>query len=1034
MLEEQHAVLSQLIDGGRRTCRRPEAILSAVLPNGALFPNADLPYRLRSLPIAAAALHVGAHPDDEETGMVAYLSRGLGVRTVYWSATRGEGGQNRIGPDRGEALGLVRTWESLDARQVDGGEVLYGPFYDFGFSKSGKAALAKWGEEDLTREIVRAIRLVQPQVVISRWSGAPSDGHGHHQAVGMVVPAAFEAAGDPDRFPDLRAEGVVPWRPQKLYCSLARDWQPGEDAVFGQIVPEFEREGFLRIDTGAVDPIAGRTFQEQAAIAINLHRTQGMAFVPDRDEYFLYYRPDRTLVPVPDRESSFFDGLDCGLTWLSSYAVEGAASLRTSLEHAAESARRAVEAFRPEEPQLATEFVLAGLEALSRARAGLDVEADELRTALDRFLARKVRDFEHTAASCLGLVVECLVPKHRVARGSKTPVTVRFWTKPARGLGRVTLSLEVPADWQSRALDAPSSRGVDHIEASFEVEIPPSARFSTPYWLREARKPYRYCWPDGDECALPFEPPVLQARADVEIDGQKLALTAPAVSRESFPGGFRELRLAVVPRIALTPRESRIFLPATSDAQRVHLQVLARCMQEGGASGELSLGAPPGWKVTPPSARLAFSSADQSQTVEFELDVPGSHPVGIYDLRYEISATDDRYSVSLQPVWQGAPGVPKPADETTCVAEALLATPARASVHVLDTAFVPSLSYGYVHGVEEDIVRSLERFGLDVTLLTSDDLAYRDLGSFDEIVVGPNAYLVRDDLRQNASRLLEYVEHGGTLIVQYQGYDYQAGAFAPFPFKYRQPHDRVTFPDAPVTILEPEHPLLCLPNEITTLDFDGWVHDRGLYFFGEWDEHYVPVLECHDPGEDEKRGGLLVAGYGRGMYVYAAYSFFRQIPAGVQGAIQLFANLLGLAEGRIRERIESARNIDLFSFMSDEQLRDIVRLMSERWFEDGAMLAHEGEPSRELFLIVEGEVEVLKEGKSKKPLWVARPGEAVGELGVLVEVPRTASLRARGHVKTLTMGGNHLWRLLEDNRDLAEGVIRFLATKIAGQP
>ena len=202
-------------------------------------------------------------------------------------------------------------------------------------------------------------------------------------------------------------------------------------------------------------------------------------------------------------------------------------------------------------------------------------------------------------------------------------------------------------------------------------------------------------------------------------------------------------------------------------------------------------------------------------------------------------------------------------------------------------------------GAEKDVLSSLVHFGLDMTSISDEELAYADLSSFDAIVVGPNAYLVHDHVRRSAGRLLEYVEHGGTLVVQYQGYGYEAEGFAPYPYSYHQPHDRVTFPDAPVTVLEERHPVLHLPNEIVDADFDGWLHDRGMYFWGEWDRRYVPVLECHDPGEGPQRGGLMAASFGQGTYVYTGYSLFRQIPAGVPGAIRLFANLVGLAEARI---------------------------------------------------------------------------------------------------------------------------------------
>lgn len=246
-------------------------------------------YRLRGLGMGGTILHIGAHPDDEDGGLMAYVAHKYNARIIYWSATRGEGGQNRIGPYTGDALGIYRSWESLDARTVDGGEALFGPFYDFGFCKTGAEAQEKWGREKLVKEIVRAIRMTQPQIVISRWTGQPSDGHGHHRAVGAATLEAVELAGDPARFPELRTAGLAAWQPSKVYLSTGGDWQPGEKGSFGGIQPDFERQGTLRINTGEFDPIANQTYQEQAWMAINQHRSQAMGFIPNRGDYYYYY-------------------------------------------------------------------------------------------------------------------------------------------------------------------------------------------------------------------------------------------------------------------------------------------------------------------------------------------------------------------------------------------------------------------------------------------------------------------------------------------------------------------------------------------------------------------------------------------------------------------------------------------------------------------------------------------------------------------------------------------------------------------------
>ena len=994
----------------------------------------DLIYRLRGLAMGGAVLHLGAHPDDEDTGTLAYLSRGLSVETVYWSATRGEGGQNRIGRESGEALGILRTWESLAAREIDGGSVLYGPFYDFGFSKSGEDALARWGREDVVREIVRAIRRVQPHVVISRWAGGPEDGHGQHQAIGIAAGEAFDAAGQPEVFPELDRQGLPPWRPRKLYRSLGPDWQPGEGVVFGTLSPEYEAQGALRVNAGVLDPISGLSFQEQAAIAQNRHRSQAMALLPERGDFFHYYRLDRG----PSREgaeTSFFDGLDPTLAGMADR--EPSDRLAKVLAEARDHAAGAVREFRPEDQSAAGTEVLHGLGRLREARQLLAEEdlEDWERRALIRYLDRKVAQFQDVAARCLGIALDCLVEESRVTGDQRIHVGARLWNRGPEQVDEAAFRLRVPEGWgvePGERGDRRAEQSASVVEAAFEVDIPEAAELSSPYWLRALRSPYRYEWPERGSLGLPFDDPLVEATVDLTVAGQPLTVSAPAIHRETFAGGFRELPLAVLPPIALSPREDRLLLPATGAAQRLQLHLTARCMRRGGTAGTLDIEVPDGWGVHPRSSDLTFAAQGESRTLTFELVIPTEATPGEYQLRYSVDGGTARYGVVLNPVWQAAPGLPGPANESNAIAETFVMLPATVSVHLVAARFVPSLRYGYVTGVNEQILRSLERFEVNVQVLSEADLTYGDLSSFDAVVVGPNAYLLRPDVRKAAPRLLDYVAEGGTLVVQFQGYGFQDGGFAPYPFRFNQPHDRVTIPDAPIAFVEPENALLHAPNELSDSDFEGWVHDRGLYFFGEWDQRYTPILASNDPGESPKAGGLLVASYGRGTYVYCGYSLYRQIPVGVPGAIRLFANLLGVAEARIQERRELAGRVPLFSFMPDEQLYQVARLMSERWIDEGAYLCRQGDWGGELYLVLDGEIEVIKQQDGKEVVvYTTRPGEATGDLSVLTDLPRTASLRARGDARVLVMRGEHFRALLSEHPDLAEGVIRTLAERLA---
>jgi LmbE family N-acetylglucosaminyl deacetylase len=1002
--------------------------------------DADLIYMIRGLQMGGAVLHLGAHPDDEETGLMAYLSRGRAVRTVYWSATRGEGGQNRLGSEVEEALGVLRTWESLAAREIDGAEVLYGPFYDFGFSKSADDAFARWDRDELVGEIVRAIRLVQPDVVISRWSGGGRDGHGQHQAVGLAALEAFDTAADPERFPQL---GLPPWQPLKLYRSTVGDRQPGEDLERAVRVLEDEEAELLRVDVGQFDPVAGRTYGELAAIALNRHRTQAMATLPERGQLTYYYRLVETRVAVQAPETDFFDGLDPSVVGLTRHAGGGVDALGPLLDRARERARSAAAGFHPDERAATGLLVLEGLAAIRQARQAVLDPASPSGRAVEAYLARRERCFEEAAARLLGLGLECQVDRSRVTPGEDIRLTVRLWNESSHPLDQVTADLKLPEGWSADRLEPVSEPGGGPVlELGFRLTVPDTAALSSPYWLREPRAAYRYAWPGDGSLGQPVDEPQVSAVCEVQIGAERLTVSAPAVHRESFGGGYRELPLEVLPPVMLEPQEEREFVShAAGDlllSERLSLHVTARCARRDGAVGTLEVTAPTGWRVAAPEQEVAFGRQGESRSLPVEVHVPATAEPGNHEISYRMSVGARSDSVVLRPVRQLAPGLPGPANEANCVAEVFMTAPATVAVHLVDARFERDQRYGYVPGMEEDTARVLARLGLNVSVLTEEQLTFDDLDAFDVIAVGPHAYLLRPHVRRNGARLLEYVERGGTLIVQLQGYDYQAGSFAPYPFSYHQPHDRVTLPDAPVIALEPDHPILNLPNRIEPADFEGWVHDRGLYFFGDWDDRYTSVIASNDPGEDPKAGGLLVAGHGRGTYVYTGYSFFRQIPAGVPGALRLSANLLALPEARIRERAELVRAVPLFSFMDDEQLRDAARQLSERHVRDGEYLCRQGEPGTELYVVMDGNLEVIQEAECDLR-GLCGPGAVLGEVAILADTPRSASLRARGDVKLLAMSGSSFREMLHSHPDLTDRILEIVSRRLlererAGMP
>jgi LmbE family N-acetylglucosaminyl deacetylase len=1009
--------------------------------------NTELVYRLRGLGKSGAVLHIGAHPDDEDIGLLAYLSCKFGVRSVYWSATRGEGGQNRIGPYREEALGIYRTWESLAARAVDRSECLFGPFYDFGYSKNADGAMAKWGRQRLVGEIVRAIRMVQPQIIVARWMGTPGDFHGHHQAVGQACLQAFEAAGDPQQFPEHLTHGLPVWQSSKFYHSL--DNSGGDLSVggainaFGRLNPALERDSVVRVNTGEYDPVSGRTYQERAWLAYNKHQTQAMGLAPGPGDFYYYFSLYKSVVPVAPREENLHDGLDISLTGLADNPGSGSRFLRDNLGEIQHRTQEALDNFRAHDPLQASRTLLGALALLRRTREGLtgDNLHHESKRALDYYLTHKVADFEDTIARCLGLELECLSERSRVIPGERFRLKANLWNHRDIPLKHSAFSLSLPPGWEGRLLETIDDGNLScqtgmlsslSYQRDYEVSTPETADLSCPYWLPRPAEAYVYEWPHDELCAQPFGPPLVQVVTEIELDQERITLNQGAVHRQAFPGGFRELPVAVIPPISLHPRTATEFLLCREAEQTLHLQVIARNNSNGAVEGRLELIVPPEWQITPGPTILSLTEPGETKNLEFTVTIPAEAPPDCYALKYKIHCGHRDYDVVVTPVRLGVPGLPSLADASNCIKEERILSPAHVAMHLLDVQFVPNLSYAYIQGAQEDLLVSLKPFHLNFHLLQDEEMGYCDLAKFAAVVVGPNAYLIRAGLQKYAGRFLEYVRQGGVLIIQYQGYRFQQPRYGPFPFRYSMPHDRVTDENAPVRILDPDHVLFKLPNPIREEDFHGWVRERGLYFFGQFDDRYHPLLSCSDPGEEPLTGGLVECQLGRGTFVYTGYSFFRQLPAGVPGAFRLFANLLALPEARILERIAFLRNIDLFSALNETQLDAVARIMTERWVDSGDYICRQGDLGYDLYVVYRGKVEVVREisGQEDQVVFVARGGDSLGEMAVLGNIPRTASLRTKGKVQLLVIEGSHFLSLLRQNPDMSIQLLQLLVKRL----
>lgn len=993
-----------------------------------------LAYLIKSMPVGGAILHLGAHPDDEDVGLLSYLSHKYGVRAVYWSATRGEGGQNRINGYQNEALGVLRTWESLAARAIDGGECLFGPFFDFGFCKNAEKAFANWNQERVVLEIVRAIRQVQPQIVIARWKGGPEDGHGQHQAIGIASRQAFVLAGDPDRFPELDAEGLAPWQPRKYYCSTLGDAQPGEAFDSGRRLPEMERPGVLRLNTGEFDPVCGQSYQENSWLAFNQHKSQGLGMVPLPGDFFCYLTLEANLTDHndPKFETDIFDGLDFRLTGLADYPGENLPYLRDQLAEVQQLAQEAGALYRVENPLVAVPMVLAGLTSLRKLYQQLLEEAEGKPSGktLRQYLAGKIELFEEVAIRCLGLNLEGFNDRNRLIPGMVFQVHATLVNQLDIPLeeAEIHFSLEAPADWKIQELEPiPVELNPSRFAARFEITTGLETSLSSPYWLAQPRNGAVYQWPQANWVGNPFKVPSLKLVCQVKVNDTVLTLRKPVIGREVISSGFRRVPPLIIPPISLIPDTSQEFLQVQSDAQTLNLRVAARNNSERPVQGYLMLQGPADWEIQPKQIDIQLAEPGEAQNFLFTVTIPANCQAGHYPLNYMVNCEGRDYNLILKPVYQAPAGISTTVDSGNCLKEEIMLEPAQVMVHLVNVRFVQGLNYAYVRGLQEELVETLKPFGVNFHLLSDTDLIARDLKEFDAIVIGPNAYMVRDQLRQNNRRFLDYVREGGTLIVQYQGYGYENENFTPYPFKFNHPHDRVTYEDAPITILRPDFMFFRLPNTITKLDFDGWIRDRGLYFFGEWDKRYQTFLASSDPDVPPHLGGLLGGYYGRGTYLYCGYSFFRQLPAGVIGAFRQFANILALPAARILERIDFLKKIYLFSTLTEEQLDPISRLVEERWFEAGTYICHKGDVANELYIIYRGAVEILaEEGDNATRLAVRGAGQWVGELAFLGEMPRTASMRAMGDVELLVLNGDSFVKVLYEYPDMGIRLSKML--------
>jgi LmbE family N-acetylglucosaminyl deacetylase len=848
---------------------------------------------LRRLGTTARVLHIAAHPDDENTALLARLALGDGADIAYLSLTRGEGGQNSIGLELSTALGILRSEELLAARRVDGAAQFFSRAVDYGYSKSAEEALTRWPREALLADVVEVIRRYRPDVVVSTWSGTELDGHGQHQAAGVIALEAVLAAGDPARFPEQLAAGLRPHTVGRYYRS----------AWFG------EREPDVELNTGALDPLLGRSYHQLAMASRSRHRSQdqGVPQAPGPRRTSFHRIDPAVDEPVaatrqfgrfgdgaPTEDRSLFEGLDTLLSQRAARLARVAAGTEGSstvdivglfreYEALVAEARRSYNPLAP----------WALLPTLLRARDRLAVAGEEVEAApwaaddLRFHVAEELDDLRDALLGAANLRLDAVADREWLVPGETFRLELGVWNGGPAPV-RAEVGPRLPAGWSARPVDGRPDLAVapgDREAVLFEVAVPPDAALTTAYYL-DPRAPATgtmYDWPDDAAVhGLSFAPGPVRGAFTVALDGG-LPVTAKreavhrAVDRRV---GEYHRPIKVVPAASLAVTPELMVLPAATGNGEQEIGVRVRSHSTSPVRGELRLIAPPGWGVQP--ARLAVGLEDDREHVfVFRVLPPADVPPGEHTVDAVLASPDGDLDLGFQVI------------DYPHITPRHLYAPARARVRVVDVAVAP-VRVGYVEGAADGIPAALDRLGVDWQALHDGDLADGDLGRFDVIITGIRAYELRPDLVANNRRLLEWVRGGGTLIVQYNQYVALQGDYAPWPVRIARPHGRVTDEAAPVTILEPGHPVFNRPNRIGPRDWDGWVQERGLYFLDSWDGPLTPLLAMSDPGEAPLEGGLLAAPLGQGTWVYSGLALFRQLPEGVPGAYRLLANLISL--------------------------------------------------------------------------------------------------------------------------------------------
>ena len=796
---------------------------------------------LQKLNFLGTALYIAAHPDDENTRLISYFSNDIKARTAYLSLTRGDGGQNLVGPELREQLGVIRTQELLAARSVDGGQQFFTRANDFGYSKHPDETLSIWDKEKVLGDVIRAIRKFKPDVIVNRFDHrTPGRTHGHHTSSAMLSVEAFDLVNDSSAYPKL-AEEFGTWQPKRLFFNTSW-WFYGSRENFEKA----DKSRLLSVETGNYYPSLGLSNGEIAALSRSMHKSQGFGSTGSRGtqkEYLEILKGD-----LPKNRSNLFEGIDT--SW---NRLEGGEAIGEILYEVEKN-------FNFQDPSVHVPDLVKAYSILIRLPAS-------------HWKQIKLEELKELIANTAGLYLEATADRQSVAPKGEVNVSTEAINRSGIPMKVNSINspiISFPATLQATTLDFNNPYREQSVEYTFSGQTP-----TTPYWLKEEGTLGMYKVSDESLIGLPERANPLPVYFNMNIAGHDITFVRNIVYKYNDPVMGEVYRPFEILPIATSKIDEKVIIFSNTQSKEIPVHIRAG---KDNVSGTVSLQYPEGWKVSPSQYSFTINRKGETKTVVFTVTPTQNQSEGF--LKPLVHVGDFFSEQELVII------------DYDHIPQQSLLLPSQAKVVRIPIEKKGS-SIGYLVGAGDAVPESLKQIGYRVTLLETNDLNLEKLKSFDAVVVGIRAYNTLPEMAFKQDVLNKYVEQGGTVVVQYNtSRGLNSDNLAPYSLNLSR--DRVTDEFAEVRFLAPKHSVLNTPNKIDKKDFEGWVQERGLYFPNDWDDHFTPILGMHDVGEDEKKGSLLVAEYGKGHYVYTGLSFFRELPAGVAGAYRLFANLLSL--------------------------------------------------------------------------------------------------------------------------------------------